>query len=466
MTRIGTEALAWLLAICAPVAVFAYLIGQGTDRHSALFSAIAASTLLLWAFSLLADFIPALMALLAILLFGLAPEEVVLSGFSSSGFLLAFSILGLGVVVVESGLVRRYTLWILAHLPANTLTHQLAVFLTGFLFTPTVPSIVGRAAVVGPIVEQIAAGWDQDTRRRASTMLYTTGLDSIHYLAPWFLSAAPANLMIYALLPPQEQQAFHFLFWAYAASVTCGVLLLSYFLVSAVFFRHAYVRVAVPKARLRQELAALGPMTATERTALFGVLLLGTGIVTTSLHHIAIHHVAFAVLCLLLYLGTLSRHDFIGKIDWAFLSLLASLIGILATMTHLHIDDVIMHRLSWLGGYMRQDFPLFVLMLSATLLMVRLLIPLNQAIVIFAAALLPIASHSGIAPWVVGFVILVIAETAFFPHQSPYIFFFDKVTGKVVYHRGQVRLFHGLLIAFKLIALYVSIPFWLRIGVL
>ena len=466
MQRKWPEWLAWLLVLCAPVLMFSYLAWHGADRQVAIFTAIAVTALLMWAFSLFADFIPALMAMLALLLFGLAPEEVVLSGFSSSGFLLAFSILGLGVAVVESGLTRRYTLLLLAHLPANTFAHQVAVFMTGLLFTPTVPTITGRAAIVGPIINHIAEGWDEKTRLTSSTMLYTTGLDSIHFLAPWFLTAAPANLMIFALLPPQEQQAFHFVFWAYAASLTSIVLLVSYFLVSAVFFRRAYAKVDIPKALIRQELDKLGPMTVTERTALFGVLLLAVGIVSAPLHRIEIHYVAFAVLCMLLYLGVLSRSDFIGKIDWAFLSLLASLIGSLATMNHLQIDDDIMSHLSWLGTYMRQDFPLFVLALSAVLLIVRLLVPLNQAIVIFAAALIPIASNAGIAPWVVGFIILIIAETTFFPYQSPYIFLFNRITDKVQHRERDVQIFHGVLIVFKLAAIYISIPFWQRIGVL
>ncbi len=460
------EWLAWLLVICTPVLAFAYLSSQGAERQISLFAAIAATTLMMWAFSLLADFIPALLAMLALLLFGLAPEEIVLSGFSSSGFLLAFSILGLGSVVVESGLTRRYTLWLLAHLPAHTFAHQIAVFMTGLVFTPTVPTITGRAAIVGPMINHIAEGWDDKTRGRSSSMLYTTGLDSIHYLAPWFLTAAPANLMIFALLPPQEQQAFHFLFWAYAASLTSIALLIFYFLASALIFRKAYVKVDIPKALLRQELDKLGPFSTTERTALFSVALLAVGIVGAPLHRIEIHYVAFAVLCLLLYLGSLSRKDFIGRIDWAFLSLLASLIGIIATMNHLHIDEYIMTQLSWLGSYMRQDFPLFVLALSAVLLVVRLLVPLNQAIVIFAAALIPIASNAGIAPWVVGFIILIIAETAFFPYQSPYIFLFNRITHKIHYHERQIQVFHGALIVFKLIAIYLSIPFWQRIGVL
>ena len=197
-----------------------------------------------------------------------------------------------------------------------------------------------------------------------------------------------------------------------------------------------------------------------------GIGLLALGIVTAPFHKIEIHYIAFAILCLLLYLGALERKDFIGKIDWAFLALLASMIGILSTMNYLNLDQFITSKLSWLGSYMRQDFALFVFALSGVFLIARLLIPLNQAILIFAAALIPIAGSAGVAPWLVGFIILIIAETAFFAYQSPYIFLFRNITTSVSWDERKVQIFHGLLVIFKLLAIYISIPFWQEIGVL
>lgn len=466
MRFLRSHSLAWLLIGAAPIVSYLYLTELQFSQQATIFSAIAITTLLLWMFSLLGDFIPALLALLALLLFGLAPESVVLSGFASSGFLLAFSIMGLGVATVESGLTRRYTLILLKHLPANTFTHQLAVFLTGLVFTPTVPTITGRVAIVGPVVSHINNDWDEDTRKQSSTMLYATGLDSIHYLAPWFLTAAPANLMIFALLPSQEQQTFHFMFWAFAASVTGLALLVFYFLCSALFFRNAYRHVEISHQSVARELQQLGALSGGEKTVLYAIALLAIGIIFAPLHKIEIHYVAFSVLCLLLYLGTLERKQFIGKIDWAFLALLASMIGILSTMNYLELDKTITNNLGWLSDYMRQDFELFVLMLSGVILLARLLIPLNQAILIFAAALIPVASSAGIAPWVVGFIILIIAETAFFAYQSPYIFMFRNITENVSRDEHKVRQFHALLVVFKLVAIYLSIPFWKSIGVL
>lgn len=458
--------LPWLAVLATPPGAFVALWSHGADWQISMFGATIATTLLLWLLSLLPDFVPALLAMLAFLVFGLAPESVVLSGFASKAFLLTLSVLGLGAVVVESGLARRYSLMLLHHLPSHTLSHQLAVFLTGALFTPTVPTIAGRATMIAPVVDQIANRWDAPTRARASTMLYTTGLDSIHYLAPVFLTAAPANLMIFALLPPQDQQAYDFIFWAYAASLSGLILLLSYLLCAGWFFRKSFAAVADTRARIGEELAALGPLSAAEWTALVGIVALSLGILTTGWHHIDIHLLALGVLCLMLFLGMLSRNHFTARIDWAFLTLLGSLIGIIATMNHLGIDAFIVDQLGWLGVDMQRHFWRFLLLLAPVFLLARLVIPLNQAIAVFAAALIPIAANAGISPWAVGFALLVLAQTAFFAHQSPYMFLYDRLTAEVPRELKRMRLFHLLLIPFKLAALLLAIPFWKSIGVL
>ena len=62
---------------------------------------------------------------------------------------------------------------------------------------------------------------------------------------------------------------------------------------------------------------------------------------------------------------------------------------------------------------------------------------------------------------------MIMSETAFFGYQSPYILFFrNQVNDHVSYSEIKVQIFHGLLILVKLGAIYASIPFWRKIGVL
>ena len=465
-TLVADKPLVWLMAIVVPFALFFYLSHLGIARDIAIFLSIVSLTLISWMFSLTADFIPALMALLLLLLFGLVPNRVALSGFSSDGFLIAFSVMGLGAVISTSGLARRYTLWLIKTIPANTFSYQVAVFFTGFLLNPVVPTITARAVITAPILNNMMDHLDPPTREKSSTLLYLSGLDGINLLSPIFLTAAPANLMVFGLLPGQEQHAFQFSYWFFAASIAGVIMLVSYFLLTALFFK-GYQRVRIDKKDIIEKWRGLEKMSVSEWSALFGILLLALGIVTAPIHKISIPLVTFSIICCLLILGALDRETFIEKIDWAFLFLLAAMIGFMASMTYMGLDKMLVAQFHGLQAFIRLDFEKFVLVLTGVILVVRLFIPLNSAILILAAAFLPLASGAGISPWAVGFIILVMSETAFFGFQSPYILFFrNQVNGHVPYSEIKVQAFHGLLILVKLGAIYASIPFWRKIGVL
>ncbi|WP_035237979.1 SLC13 family permease [Desulfobacter vibrioformis] len=463
---VTAKPLVWALAIVLPFALFFYLFHLGVARDTAIFIAIVSLTLLSWMFSLTADFIPGLFALLLLLLFGLVPNRVALSGFSSNGFLIAFSVMGLGAVISTSGLARRYTLWLIQILPQNSLAYQMAVFFTGFLLNPVVPTITARAVMVCPIMNRMSDHMDEKTRNRTATQMYLAGLDGINLLSPVFLTAAPANLMVFGLFPVQEQFTFQFTYWCFAASIAGAIILGAYFLVSALFFK-GWHRIEMDQADIKAQWQEMPAMSGAEWAALASIILLTLGIVTAPWHKIPIPLIAFSIICFLLVFGALDRKAFIEKIDWPFLFLLAAMIGVMASMNHMGLDKALVARFDTFKTFMRMDFEKFVLVLSSITLLVRLFIPLNSAILILAAAFLPLASGAGISPWAVGFIILIMSETAFFGFQSPYILFFrSQVAGHVPYSEPRVQLFHGILVLVKLGAIYASIPFWRSIGVL
>jgi len=463
---VANKPLIWLAIIAIPLLLYFYLIESGVSKEVATYTGIVAITLIMWMSSLLPEFIPALIGLLLVLLFGLAPNEIVLSGFSSPGFLLLFSVMGLGAVITSSGLTKRYTLWLVKSIPSNLFANQFAIFVTGLVFNPIVPTINGRAMIVAPILRNIVRGWDDKTKAKSSTPLYTSGLDGINFLSPIFLTAAPANLMIYGLLPSQEQHAFEFIFWIYAASLVGIVMFVLYFIVSALFFR-SFTQVKISKDDVEDEWKKLGKFSWCEWIALTGIILMAIGIATSSIHKVPIPLITFGVLCAVLVIGVLSRDQFIKQIDWSFLVLLASMIGILATMNYLGIEKTLVTQFSWLGEYMRNDFHMFVLVLTGMILFVRIFIPLNSAILIFAAALLPLATGAGVSAWVVGFIILIMCGTAFWGYQSPYILYFRSLLkGDVPFVDLKYQIFQIVLVFVKLAAIYASIPFWIEIGVL
>ena len=76
---------------------------------------------------------------------------------------------------------------------------------------------------------------------------------------------------------------------------------------------------------------------------------------------IEIPWVGLLILCFLLAGKVIAKKEFRTSIDWPFLTLLASLIGLSRSISYIGFDDWLSHYLSWLGEYMRANFSLFVL---------------------------------------------------------------------------------------------------------
>src|SRR5437868_2562907 len=142
VTRDWFEAAGWALAIALPALILLYGGAMGLGRETTAFLAVFTATVVMWVFELVDEFIPGLFALLMTLSLGIAPPRVVLAGFASDGFFMAMSVLGLGTVVVLSGLSFRFLLWLLRLLPNTHFGHNLGLMLTGIMLTPLVPSLI------------------------------------------------------------------------------------------------------------------------------------------------------------------------------------------------------------------------------------------------------------------------------------------------------------------------------------
>ncbi len=128
---------------------------------------------------------------------------------------------------------------------------------------------------------------------------------------------------------------------------------------------------------------------------MFGIAIFAFGVMTTPIHLIAPAWIALTPLFFLLAFNFLRGSEFRDKIDWAFLMYLAGLVGMVAAMSHLGLSKFLASHLGWLSDIMRGDFPLFVLILTALLFT-----PINAAVSISAAILLPLAGiYASIPVW-------------------------------------------------------------------
>ena len=458
----------WLMALLVPLSMIAGVVEFSSipNEESLYLVAILSTSIVMWVFRLLPDFVPALFSVLGVVLFGLVPSSVVLAGFGSKTFFMALSIFGLSAVIVVSGLSYRILLLLLKIGPANKTWYYMCLFLSGSLLTPIVPTTNGRVSIVTPFMKDLLASFDEKSAKAEAPRLSAAVLGGTSLLSAIFLSSKSVNFLVFGLMPFQEQTRFQWVDWFVAASVSGAVLLVLYSLASWLIFKNKE-RPAIPKALVCDQLKILGPPSASEWAGVAGLLVLLVSFMTVAIHHIEIPWIALAILFSLLMFGFLDKKEFLTRIDWNFLIFLGSLVGLVSSMEYVGLDEWLTEKLSWLNHYMANEFGMFIVLLSVSIFLVRLAIPINATVVIFATLLMPAAINIGITPWIVGFIILLIAEGYIWPYQASYYSQFCSLAGpKSGADSKKVIILNAMQYAFKLAAIYASIPFWQYLGLL
>ncbi len=467
--RFAAQLIGWICAIVLPYFVYKMGMSGGLEKDAVYFLAIVTSAVTMWVFTLVPAFIPPLFSILATILFDIAPPEVAVAGFASSGFFMLMSIFAIGALMVMSGLTYRISLQILKIIPASPFWYNVSLLLYGMILTPVIPSQLGRTTIVLPFLSTLIGTAGGKKNDPAVAQLIVSAMAGVGLLASIFLTGKPANLIIFGLFDMQTQFAFAWLQWLIAASFTGIVLIALYFLIVAVFFK-SKEHFGIHKHIIHSQVRTLGPMTGLEISALIAIGLVITGILTATYHKVDIAWMSMTIMVVLLLIGSLKRDDIGARVDWTVIIFIASIITWVPVMKLTGLDKLVFSYFSWIGVYMKTQLPLFILGLSVFIVVLRLALPEIVAEILLVTLLLPLASQAGVSPWLIGFVVLTMCETYIFPYQAPYHLQLKNHLANLgqdeLYEEAKVIRYNVLLTLARIVAIYASLPFWKYLDIL
>jgi DASS family divalent anion:Na+ symporter len=458
----------WVTAIILPIIVAlvaarpVFEIPDSIQQFLTVFSA----ALILWTFDLVAAFIPAVIIVFSLLVLDIAPSSLVLSGFSSSSFFLALSIFALGAVLSNSGLTYRLVLIILKAVPQSQFSYSLTLFMIGLFLTPVLPSANGRTQLVAPLLIDMVDALQLKPSGKGSTRLAFAAFSGTTFMSFLFLSSKPINFVLVGLLPTQVRDRFSLPYWTLAAGVAGLVAIAGFIIISSLLFRNTE-ETSLSKHNLESQLDILGPMSNLEWMALSSICIFLIGVLTASIHGIAIPWVGLLVFCFLLLGKVILKSDLRKSIDWPFLILLASLIGLSESIAYIGFDDWISEYLGWLGESMRTDFSLFVLLFSIAIFAARLFLPMALVVPLFGTIFIPLSESNGVNAWLIAFIILIIGDGWFFPYQySPKLLFSSITENLDLFNAKLLSQGNILMNIVRIFAIYSSFVYWKWLGIL
>ncbi len=465
----GAAPIGWLLVIAVPLLIYYFGLQAGVDAKMLYFGAIIADAVLMWVFNLVPPFVPPLFSILLIILFDVATPKVALSGFSSGTFFMCLSIFGISALMIKSGLAYRLSLNLLILVPARRSWYSFILFFLGVLLSPVVPSRNGRTSIVGPFLIELLGMIKVTQKDPRATQFITSALYGVTLMSPIFLTGSSLNLILYGMFDEQTRYTYQWLYWLLVASVP-GLLLFGVFLfLSALFFRRADP-VQIPKNVIREQKKVIGPMSGMEIVTLLTILSLVILIPTLKIHKVDIPWLLLTISTALLIFGMIGQKEFRNEIDWPILIFIGAILAWTPVISLIGLDTVIASSLSGVAAYMKNEFYWFVAILSAGLMIARLFLPVEAAVIIFATITLPIAIDAGMSPWPIAFILLMMSEATLFPYQNLLRLQIDGMLSQhkmhgVVDEGGYIR-FDLIMIAIRLVVIYASIPFWKHLNVI
>lgn len=457
------QRIGWLATLILPPLAWFAAGMAGLPQHSAIYLGLFTMTAVMWLFGVVDEYIPPLIAIVAMLFIELVPARVALHGFYSRAFLLLLGVYALSAVLVSSGLAYRFMLWLLLKSPDRPFWHRAALTVFGAVLSIVMPSSNARLALLMPLYREMDGSLGAPAQSRAATALMIATFTGATLFSPLLLTAKSANLAAFTMLPAQLRIEFQGAWWLVGAGIAALGLLAFHLLAMRFLFRVEQER-PLPRERLLGQLALLGPLRAREWVALlaFAVFLLGAAI--PQWHQSQTAWLAGFVLVSLLALGMFDKQAFQSKIDWPIIFFLLSLDGFTEALDYLGLSDAMVaaigHRLDWING----ELGWFILLALLVTVLLRLILPLTAGMVLAVTLLLPVGIAQGIHPWLVVFLASLFSDIWFFPHQNSS---YPQALAGGLRQRCNEALFLQYawwLNPVRVLLAYASIPYWRWLG--
>ena len=457
--------LGWTIAVLGPPLVYRLAQTSGLSDQAAVFSAILMAAVLMWVFSLVDEFIPPLLAVVATLFIGLAPPGVALAGFASPGLVTLLGVFALAAVIGASGLSYRTMLWLLTKLPDKPIWQQSALLLAGYVLSTITPSGNSRLALLVPLYRDMVDGLRLPRQGVMATALMAATFSGAMLFSPMLATSKASNITAVGLMPAAMQEQFLGLFWLAAAAVAAVAQTVLHLVAMRWLFRGDNP-LPLPKDRIATQLALLGKLTGAEQIALGGFGFFLVGAATVSWHHVQPSLIAGCVLIGLLLSGLFGKQEFRQQLDWPMLFFLLGMDSITKIMGYLGLDTELAAAMSHSFGFIDGRIEWFILAALATTLILRLALPTVAGMLVAAVILMPVALAQGIHPWICVFLTAIFSDIWFLPYQTGVYTQVESQGLTQYFNESRFMVYNHLMNLSRVAVVFLSIPYWKWLGLL
>jgi DASS family divalent anion:Na+ symporter len=343
--------------------------------------------------------------------------------------------------------------------PETAFGYNTAFLLTGFLLTPALPSANSRVELLAPLTAEASRNLGFKPRSPEATRLFLSMFVGASIFAPIFLTSKSLNFIVYGMLPDQVSAEFHWLRWLSVTWPAALFMLVVYAVVTHFWFRGGQAP-KLSREHLNAQIATLGSMRTAEWIAIASVLFFVFSLVTYSLHKISPFWVSFGVFLAFLLVGILEKRHLERDFDWGVILMIGFFIGLTQSLSYVGLTDLLSESLSVVTRNLRTNVEVSVLVLIGVISVARTFLPITTSGVVLCSLLIPLSSSSGVNPWVILFVTLLLNEAWIAPYQSSYYQAFEAASGgRSQFDRGLFLKVNAMTVGLRILTAFFALQY-------
>ena len=324
------------VAILATVIAFLMIFATSPEENVLHVAAIAGLAIVFFATRVVPETLTSIWCFLAFIALGVAPPDVIFSGFATGGFWLLFSGLIIGGAIGQTGLGKRLAEQLFARTGESYARATVALAITGLALGFLIPSTIPRIIILVPISAALASAMGYASGSRPAIGLSMTAASSTLLPTYSILTANLPTIVHYGALetlyglPPSYADYF-------IEQVPVNAIRFAVILVFLLAFARGTPASAAPEA------APAEPMTGPQLRLL---TLLGGAILfwaTDTLHGISPAWIALTVASIVLLpaMGMLTKDALKTSIDLSPAIYVAGVFAVSAVAMHTGVNDLI-----------------------------------------------------------------------------------------------------------------------------
>ncbi len=203
-----------------------------------------------------------------------AALNLALTGFSNSAVALVAAACFIAAAMTATGLDKRIALVVLSKVDARTNHIVIGAMFVGFLLSFIVPSTTARVACLVPIMMGFILAFKVEKRSRFAGLLVITAAQTASVWNVGINTAAAQNMVAIGFIEKQFQTSITWLEWFVAGAPFAAVMSIAVYFIMTRMMKPEMTEIVGGRATIREQLDAIGKMSANEWKLLVIVLVL------------------------------------------------------------------------------------------------------------------------------------------------------------------------------------------------